>query len=293
MGISVSASTVFMPDLVEPYPTLLTFLVTRFPQISEQVWLERITSGKVLSEDRKPVSLTTAYKPNERLFYFREVKEEPNIPFKERLLFSSEHLLVACKPHFLAVTPSGSYVTETLLDRLKKKTGNNLLSPINRIDRGTAGLVLFSARKQTRGLYQQLFMDKKVKKTYQAVVAFPAETKETEWVVENRIEKGEPWFRMQSCEGKSNAKSKITVVKIKGSKALVQLSPITGKKHQLRIHLSEIGLPIVNDPLYPTLQDRRGDDYSLPLQLLSKKIEFRDPITGSDMSFESTRNLHL
>ncbi|MFT5731000.1 MAG: tRNA pseudouridine32 synthase/23S rRNA pseudouridine746 synthase [Desulforhopalus sp.] len=293
MGISVGASTVSMPDMKRPYPTLLAFLVGRFPQITETIWLERITRGKVLSEDGTPVSLTTAYTPNQRLFYFREVAEEPVIPFEEHILYSSEDLLVVCKPHFLPVTPSGPYVTETLINRLKESTGNIFLSPINRIDRGTAGLVLISAKKETRGLYQQLFMDGMVQKTYQAVVEFSGETRETEWLVENRIEQGEPWFRMHTCEGKVNARSKIFLLKTKGSRALMQLSPVTGKKHQLRIHLSSLGLPIVGDRCYPTLLEKTVDNYDLPLQLLSKKIEFCDPISGVKMSFESKRDLTL
>ena len=276
-----------------PYPTLLAFLVGRFPQIPETIWLERITSGKVLSEDESPVSLTTEYTPNQRLFYYREVAEEPVIPFQEEILYRSEHLLVACKPHFLPVTPSGPYVTETLINRLRESTGNNFLSPINRIDRGTAGLVLISAKKETRGLYQQLFMHGMVQKNYQAVVEFSTVTSETQWLVENRIEKGEPWFRMQTCEGRVNARSKICLLKTKGSRALMQLTPVTGKKHQLRIHLSGLGLPIVGDRCYPTLQEKSVDNYDLPLQLLSKKIEFKDPISGVEMSFESKRDLTL
>jgi len=293
LSISASTSTVFMPDREKPYPTLLAFLVERFPKITEMTWLERIASGKVLSEDGTPVSLITEYTPNQRLFYFREVIDEPVIPFEEQILFSSKHLIVACKPHFLPVTPSGPYVGETLINRLKKSTGNPFLSPINRIDRETAGLVLISANKQTRGLYQQLFMEGMVQKTYQAVVEFPGQTSETKWLVENRLERGEPWFRMRACKGRVNARSKIFFLKAKGSRALVQLAPLTGKKHQLRIHLSSLGMPIINDRCYPTLLEKTADDYNLPLQLLSKKIEFRDPLSGVPMSFESKKDLVL
>lgn len=293
MGISVGRSTVSMPDRKRPYPTLLAFLVGRFPKISETTWKERITHGKVLSEDGTPVSLASAYTPNQRLFYYREVSEEPTIPFQEQILYSGEHLIVVCKPHFLPVTPGGPYVSETLINRLKESTGNHFLSPINRIDRGTAGLVLISANKETRGLYQQLFMDGMVQKTYQAVVAFSGDTCETEWLVENRIEEGEPWFRMQTCQGKVNTCSKIFLLKTKGSRALLQLTPVTGKKHQLRIHLSGLGMPIVGDRCYPTLLTEMVDDYDFPLQLLSKKVEFLDPISGVEMSFESKRELIL
>ncbi len=282
-----------MPSKEKPYPTILAFLVARFPLITEKTWLKRITSGKVLSEDETPISLNTSYTPNQRLFYFREVEKEPIIPFQEQILYSNEHLIVACKPHFLPVTPGGPYVTETLLNRLKASTGNNSLAPINRIDRGTAGLVLISANKKTRGLYQQLFMNGMVQKTYQAIVAFPGDTNQTEWLVENRIEKGEPWFRMQTHQGKVNARSKILLLKTKGSRALLQLSPITGKKHQLRVHLSDLDIPIVNDRYYPKLLAETVDDYDLPLQLLSKRIQFRDPISGVEMSFESKKDLNL
>lgn len=282
-----------MPERAKPYPTLLAFLVSRFPKINESTWLVRITSGKVLSEDGSPVSLTTPYRPNQRLFYYREVAEERIIPFQEKILYSNEHLLVACKPHFLPVTPGGPYVTETLINRLQKRTGKSCLSPINRIDRGTAGLVLISTNKATRGLYQQLFMQGLVQKTYLAVVNFPANTSRTEWLVENRIEQGEPWFRMQIRQGKVNARSRMFLLKTRDSRALLQLHPMTGKKHQLRIHLSSLGLPILNDRYYPTLLAESNDDYTLPLQLLSKTIKFQDPISGVEMSFTSERELEI
>jgi tRNA pseudouridine32 synthase/23S rRNA pseudouridine746 synthase len=229
--------------------------------------------------------------PNKRLFYFREVEKERAIPFQEKLLFSNDHLMVVCKPHFLPVTPSGPYVRETLLGRLKETTGNPFLSPINRIDRGTAGLVLISTNKETRGKYQQLFMDGLVRKTYEAVTDFSEDCSQTEWLVENRIESGEPWFRMKTCEGKINARTRLRLLEIGAAQARFQLFPLTGKKHQLRIHLSGLNFPIVNDRYYPTLLPEMQDDFSRPLQLLSRKIEFRDPITGVEMSFESQRDL--
>lgn len=291
MGISVSSSIVSMPDTKRPYPTLLEFLIRRFPKVPAQTWLERIATQKVLTEEGHPVTLATPYMPNKRLLYFREVEEEPVVPFQEQILFTNDHLMVACKPHFLPVTPGGPYVRESLINRLKEKTGNPFLSPINRIDRGTAGLVLISVNKATRGMYQQMFMDGRVKKIYEAVANFAYNSGQTEWMVENRIERGEPWFRMKTCEGKVNARSRIRQIEVKGSRARFQLFPVTGKKHQLRIHLSGLGFPIVNDRYYPALLPEMLDDFNRPLQLLSRKIEFRDPLTGQDMSFESPRNV--
>ena len=292
MGISTGSSVVYMPDTGKQYPALLEFLVGRFPNVSAQTWVDRIVAGKVLTEEGRPVTLDTAYQPNRRLFYFREVENEPVVPFQEQILFKNDHLMVVCKPHFLPVTPAGPYVCETLINRLKEKTGNRFLSPINRIDRETAGIVLVSVKKESRGAYQRMFMEGRVRKTYEAVAMCNQNFRQpVEWMVENRIEPGEPWFRMQECAGPVNARSRIRLVEVMGSRARFLLFPITGKKHQLRIHLSGLGFPIVYDRYYPVLTPEKPDDLSHPLLLLSRKIEFQDPITGYYLVFESGRHL--
>lgn len=293
MAISVSASVVSMPETRRPYPTLLNFLVGRFPHVPAEIWKNRIMTGKVFAEEGTPVTLDTAYMPNKRLFYFREVEEEATVPFQQRILFSNDHLMVVCKPHFLPVSPCGPYVGETVINRLKKKTGNPFLSPIHRIDRGTAGVVLLSSNRESRGIYQRMFMEGRVRKTYEAVTSFSRKSMHTEWLVENRLEQGEPWFRMKNCAGTVNARSRIRLVEVTGSRARFLLYPMTGKKHQLRIHLSGLGFPIVNDRYYPVLMPKKPEDFSSPLLLLSRKIEFRDPITNSEMTFESQRCLDI
>jgi len=291
LAIALGPSVVYLPDTGAPYPTLLGFLAGRFPKIPHKTWIERITAGKVLSEEGQPITLETAYLPDKRLLYFREVAEEPVIPLQEQILFQNDHLLVACKPPFLPVTPTGPYVRETLLHRLKERTGNPFLSPINRIDRETSGLVLISTNKNSRGAYQRLFMEGQVRKTYAAVTDFLGDSRRTEWLVENRIEAGEPWFRMRTCRGTVNARSLIRLVQANGHRALFELQPLTGKKHQLRLHLSGLGFPIRNDRCYPTLLAKRPDDFNRPLQLLSRKIEFRDPLSGKEVVFETARVL--
>ncbi len=293
MVISEYHSTVTMPGIEKPYPSILEFLTKRFPRIDKDRWEARICSGKVLTEKGEKVDLDMPYAPLKKLYYFREVEEESIIPFIEKIVFCSDELLVACKPHFLPVTPGGPYVRECLLHRLKKRTGNNDLSPINRIDRETAGLVLFSMNPKTRGRYQKLFMEGKVKKTYNAVVKyFPGQEKK-EWCIENRIVKGDPWFRMKTIPGKSNAVSRISLVKPNEDRALFKLSPVTGKKHQLRLHLSGLGFPILNDRYYPKLLPEEKGDFSAPLQLLSRKIRFRDPVSAIQVTYESERRLLL
>jgi tRNA pseudouridine32 synthase/23S rRNA pseudouridine746 synthase len=219
------------------------------------------------------------------------VDKELIIPFSEKIIFCNEELLVACKPHFLPVTPAGPYVNQCLLHRLKKTTGNKDLAPINRIDRETAGLVLFSMNKKTRGRYQKMFMKGEVEKTYYAVTKYPCVQEKKSWTIENRIVKGDPWFRMKTVPGEPNAVSKISLVRSSKNRVLFQLCPVTGKKHQLRLHLSGLGFPILNDRFYPELLPEKKGNFAAPLQLLARKIRFRDPLSGRQVTYESERRL--
>ncbi len=164
MGIAKHPSRVSLPCINKPYPSILEFLVQRFPNVGQELWEERVLAGKVLDDAGKPITDETPYIPQKRLFYFREVTEEPLIPLQERILFQNDESLVACKPPFLPVTPSGPYVNECLLNRLRVKTGNKNLAPLHRIDRETSGLVLFSMNKETCGLYGGLFLNGTIEK---------------------------------------------------------------------------------------------------------------------------------
>ncbi len=291
MVISAYPSTVFIPRMEKPYPLILDFLTQRFPGIDADIWKRRIESGKVLTEEGKTICLDMPCTPLKRLHYFREVPKEEIIPFTEAIVFCNIDLLVACKPHFLPVTPGGPYVNQCLLHRLKEKTDNPHLSPINRIDRETAGLVLFSMNPKTRGRYQELFMQGKVDKTYEAVTQYPHDPEKDTWTMENRLIKGTPWFRMKEAPGKPNAISKISLIRTMENRAVFKLKPVTGKKHQLRLHLAGSGFPILNDRYYPELLPEKKNDYSAPLQLLARRLEFRDPISGIQMRYESHRQL--
>ena len=291
MVISEYHSIVVMPEIETPYPTILEFLTNRFPAVGLDIWETRIHSKKVLAETGNPIYFTTPYTPLKRLYYFKEVEEEVIIPFSERIIFCNEELLVACKPHFLPVIPAGPYVNECLLHRLKKTTGNKELSPINRIDRETAGLVLFSMNKKNRGRYQELFMNGKVEKTYEAVVHYDPIQRLSSWIVENRLVTGDPWFRMKTVPGRPNAVSKISLVRSRKNRALFRLCPATGKKHQLRLHLSGLGFSILNDRYYPNLLPKEKSTFSDPLQLLARKIQFTDPVSLKSVTYESKRQL--
>lgn len=284
----VGASSVQLPR--GPWSTLLEFLEARFPEISLAEWWSRFERGLVVGDDGVALSPNNAYVEGLNVHYYRELAEETLIPFEAEVLFQDEHLLVADKPHFLAVMPAGRFLQQTLLVRLKRQFGLEHLVPLHRIDRGTAGVVVFSKNPQTRGAYQTLFPKREVEKFYEALapalqdVAFPLTRK-------SRIEEGEPFFRMAEVDGAPNSETHIDVIATRGNVSLYALRPVTGRKHQLRVHLAALGAPIINDDFYPTLREEAEDDFSRPLKLLARAIEFDDPVTGQRRRFESRRKL--
>lgn len=293
MGISKTPSVVTLPEAEKPYPSILVFLVRAFPGISRDTWAQRITEGKVLDDNGNPIAADTQYVPAKRLFYFREVENEPVIPFPETILLQNDEILVADKPHFLPVIPGGRFVNECLLNRLRARTGIADLTPLHRIDRETAGIVIFSVNKKTRGLYHELFMHGKITKTYHAIAEVNQPPQEDRWIVQNRVVRGEPRFRMKTVAGVVNSVSHVHILKVQGNRGQFRLNPVTGKTHQLRLHMSGLGFRICNDRLYPDLLAEQNDAFDQPLQLLAKQVTFRDPITGKTVEFSSELTLWL
>ncbi len=291
MGISSTPSVITLPPAEPPYPSILDFLAGAFPTIPRAQWQARLAAGKVLDEHSKPIRADTRYLPAMRIFYFREVENEPVIPFAEEILFRNDEILVADKPHFLPVIPGGRFVNECLLQRLRLRTGIADLAPIHRIDRETAGLVVFSVNRATRGLYHQLFLHGRIAKTYEALAALPDLPAHNQWTVENRLVRGEPRFRMQIVPGSINARSRIELLDAQQGIGRFRLHPLTGKTHQLRLHMSSLGFGILNDRVYPELQAQREDDFDRPLQLLAKHLQFMDPVSGRELCVESGREL--
>ena len=277
--------------------TVLDYLVVKFPYIEENVWRQRLQDGKVHWLNGDIIDSGTLYRSQQCVYYYREVEQEPIIPFEESIIYQDEHILVACKPHFLQVTPGGNYVDECLQNRLRCKTKNDDLQALHRLDRETAGLVLFSVNPETRSCYHALFEHHNITKTYQAVANIGEEARLDKamlckhWEVKNRMEKSNPRFVMHIVPGEVNAHSIIDCVDDRQNKGLFELHPVTGKTHQLRVHMQSIGYPILNDKVYPVLQSKKEDDFSKPLQLLAKKLVFVDPITKEDRVFCSERQL--
>jgi tRNA pseudouridine32 synthase / 23S rRNA pseudouridine746 synthase len=281
----LAASTLQLPP--GSWPTVLDCLCERFPAVARAQWLERMARGRVLDGDGRWLTAATPHRVGLEVHYYREVADEPAIPFDETVLHADADLLVADKPHFLPVAPAGVHVHETLLGRLIRRTGNEALVPLHRIDRDTAGLVLFSANPRTRARYQALFRERRIDKAYEAFapalpwIEFPCTRA-------SRIVAGEPFFRMREGEGPPNSETRIEVIERGDGTWRYALTPVTGRKHQLRVHMAALGAAIVHDRMYPTLLHRVAGDYSAPLQLLARRLAFVDPLSGEERSFSTS-----
>ncbi|CAM5632093.1 Pseudouridylate synthase OS=Streptomyces griseorubiginosus OX=67304 GN=AQJ54_27070 PE=4 SV=1 [Streptomyces griseorubiginosus] len=250
-----------------------------------------LEAGQIVDVAGGPVTRDTAYVPGMFVWFHRELPAEERVPFPIDVVYRDEHLVVADKPHFLATTPRGSHVAETALARLRRELAIPTLGAAHRLDRLTAGLVMFTVRPEERGTYQSLFRDRRVAKEYEAVAPYdPALALPR--TVRSRIVKERGVLTAQEVEGEPNAVTLIELQEIRGERARYRLTPGTGQTHQLRVHMSALGVPILGDPLYPVITDPLAPgDFRRPLQLLARALEFTDPVTGREHRFVSRRVL--
>lgn len=273
-----------------PWKLVVDALCARFPAVARKQWLDRMDRGLVRDARGCAVHAGTPYKVGLEITYYREVVDEPRLAVEEGIVHLDDHLLVADKPHGLPVTPAGAAVRETLLARLVRRTGNAALVPLHRIDRDTAGLVMFSVDPVTRAAYQALFRERGIHKRYQALAA-PLPGLEWPLVRRSRMIRGDPFFRMCEAPGEANAETRIEVLGRGHHTWRYQLEPVTGRKHQLRVHMAALGAPILNDSVYPSLSECRVDPAVAPLQLLAWTLAFEDPVDGRPRCFESALRL--
>lgn len=274
----------------DAWATVRDHLVARLAAGAEVID-RMLDAGQIVDVTGRPVSRDLAYVPGMFVWFHRELPDEEQVPFAVDVIYRDEHLVVADKPHFLATTPRGSHVSETALARLRRQLGIPTLGAAHRLDRLTAGLVLFTVRPEERGAYQSLFRDKQVTKEYEAVAPYdPGLTLPR--TVRSRIVKERGVLAAREVEGEPNAVSRVELLEHEHERARYRLMPSTGQTHQLRVHMSALGVPILGDPLYPAVTGPvPAGDFRRPLQLLARVLEFTDPVTGREHRFVSPRVL--
>ncbi|NBM20675.1 pseudouridine synthase [Streptomyces sp. GC420] len=272
-----------------PWATVRDHLVERIPRLGAEAVDALLAQGRVVGVDG-PLAPDAPFAPGAFLWFDRELPAETPVPFEVEVLYRDENLLVADKPHFLPTTPRGRYVTETALARLRRRLGLPRLSPVHRLDRLTAGVVLFAVRPEHRGAYQRLFQDRLVRKEYEAVAPYRPDLGLPR-TVRSRIVKERGVIAARELPGAPNSETRIELAAARGALGRYRLSPVTGRTHQLRVHMNAAGVPILGDPVYPALLETDPEDYRSPLQLLARTVEFTDPLTGRERRFSSARTL--
>jgi tRNA pseudouridine32 synthase / 23S rRNA pseudouridine746 synthase len=290
-----------------PWATIADYFVAKFDHLDSGDLYRRFDSGEIVDSDGRPIGRGTELGGSDPfVWYYRDLPAEDPVPFQEEILHADDDLVVIDKPHFLPTTPGGRYLRESALVRLRTRLDNPDLTPIHRLDRATAGLLMFSARPATRGAYQSLFEKRRVVKVYEAVSARPPEWDSDEPAIAGRAVPVLYRNHIAATRGKlrvvvddaaePNAE---TVIELKDSgisasgRAVLHtiLRPHTGRKHQLRVHLAALGIGILGDSWYPDLLTEEPDDHSLPLQLLARELEFTDPLSGLPRKFITRRTL--
>ena len=252
-----------------------------------------MTQGTVLNQLGEVLSPDAQYLPNQHIYYYRELLKESIIPFEELVIYEDDNIVVADKPHYLPVSPVGPFLQETLLVRLKNRLGIDALNLAHRIDLETAGLVLFTKRAELRATYQNLFRDQEIDKSYEAIAPIRADL-ELPLTYRSCLQESAAFMQMHEIDGEPNSETIIELLESNDGLGRYKLSPVTGKKHQLRAHMNALEIPIKNDQIYPVLKEYVHPeirDYSEPLQLLAKELSFVDPLTKKNHVFKSTLSL--
>lgn len=268
----------------------MEYVLDRFGHVDPDGIIDRFDRGEVVGLGGVRLSRHTPLREHTFIWYYRELPTEDRLPVEINILHQDENLLVVDKPHFLPTTPGGMYVAESALVRLRVALDIPDLIPMHRLDRMTAGVLLFSTNPQTRGKYQIMFEKRRIQKEYEAVAPV-REDLELPRIVRSRMIKSRTYLLAQEVDGEPNAETRIELIEQSNGIGRYRLLPHTGKTHQLRVHMASLGIGILNDPFYPVLLDQAPDDYTRPLQLLARSVQFTDPLTRQPAEYRSQLSL--
>lgn len=264
----------------------MDYVLSRFGHVDPDGIVDRFARGEVVGVGGIPLTQQTPLNEHTFIWYYRELPPEKRLPVEISILHQDENLLVVDKPHFLPTTPGGMYVAESALVRLRVQLDIPDLIPMHRLDRMTAGVLLFSTNPDTRGKYQTLFEKRLITKEYEAVAPVRTDL-ELPCVVRSRMIKSRTYLLAQEVPGEPNAETHVDLLEAHDGVGRYRLQPHTGKTHQLRVHMASLGIGILNDSFYPELLPQAPDDYARPLQLLARSVEFVDPLTRQEVRYRS------
>lgn len=271
-------------DVSSPWATMGEFLAHRLPARAEVA--RRLAAGGFVDQVGRSFNATDPFRPHAFVWFHRALAPEPPVPFPINVLDVNERFVVVDKPHFLATTPRGAHVTESALVKLRLSLNLPELAPAHRLDRLTAGVLVFTTRREYRGAYAGVFQSGGARKTYEALAPYdPAITFPR--TVTGRIHKRRDSLQAEVVPGEPNAETRVELVEVRGQHARYRLTPATGKTHQLRVHMASLGLPILGDSLYPAVIDVAADDFTTPLQLIARRLSFTDPVDQAPRDYTS------
>ncbi len=282
-----------------PWATLREHLHDRLSRVDDERIDDVLRSGGYVDDDGVPLGLDAPFVAGQRIWFHRDLPDEPQVPFEIGILHADERIVVVDKPHFLATIPRGQHIRQTVLVKVREQLGLPELAPAHRLDRATAGVLMFTTGRRWRGSYQNVFRDRLAHKTYLALAPIRDDLVLPVVVRSNIVKERGVIQAHQRVDLPPNSESLVELIEpvpAIGSQAgpalgLYRITPHTGRTHQIRLHLLLLGIPIVNDQLYPELTDTGRDDFSTPLQLLAESLSFTDPIDGTDRRFVSRRRL--
>jgi len=268
--------------------TLVSHLASRYAHNPESSWRERIERGLV-KVDGATALPDERLRAGQRIIWARPPWEEPAAPLFYAVLHADSEVLAVAKPSGLPTLPGGGFLEHTLLNLVRRRFPG--ASPVHRLGRGTSGVVLFSLSPETgRGL-SKAWRERRVEKTYRALVegSPPLDTFTVEVPIGPVSHPALDSIHAASAEGKS-AKSEVRVIERREGASLVEVRIVTGRPHQIRIHMAACGHPLAGDPLYAAGGGLNLNSAALPgetgYRLHAWKLSFPHPRTGARCEVE-------